>query len=167
LKAAVNGTIVPSRATDYPTILSYGASFFDSYATFSNTKYIHGFNLAKSSGDYRRTLLAGVDLACAALGNGKLLYWELGNEPDLYKTSAQGVVRPTNWNEQAYVAEWLNVTRAVRAEMNRTCPGMTAAAQFRFVAPSFAGVGNGLDAVKVWQAGLGSDGNIAEISSHK
>lgn len=77
------------------------------------------------------------------------------------------MVRPKNWDEKAYVAEWLNVTRSVRAEMNLTCPEMAAAAEYRFVAPSFAGVGNGLDAVKVWQAGLGSDRNIAEISSHK
>jgi hypothetical protein len=170
LKTAVNGTIVPSRATDYPTILSYGPSFFESYTTFSNTKYIHGFNLALSttSTSSRRRLLAGASLACAALAAGKLLYWEMGNEPDLYTTSAQGVVRPRGWNEGAYVEEWLNATRAVRAQMDVSCPDMAAAAaEHRFVAPSFAGVGNGLDLVKVWEAGLGRDGSVAEISGHK
>jgi hypothetical protein len=167
LNVAINGTVDPSKSPDYPTTVDYGAPFFESYSTFPNTKYIHGFNLALSAGGYRRNLKSGVDLACRTFQNGSLLFWELGNEPDLYKTSAQGVVRPSSYDENAYVAEWLNVTRDIRTEMASACPKLATSGSFKFIAPSFAGIGNSLNPLKAWQAGLNADNNIAEFSSHK
>lgn len=148
---------------DYPTILTIGPSFFDSYSTWPGTTYIHGFNLAKNGTVGVNSLLATVPLACAALENGKLAYWELGNEPDLYKTSAQGIVRPANWTEQSYVDEWLNKTRMMRTIMAQSCPDLP----FDFIAPSFAGTSNSLDPIITWRDGLDHDKDISLISSHK
>ena len=148
---------------DYPTILTIGPSFFDSYSTWPGTTYIHGFNLAKNGTVGLNSLLATVPLACKALENGKLAYWELGNEPDLYKTSAQGIVRPANWTEQSYVDEWLNKTRMMRTIMAQSCPDLP----FDFIAPSFAGTSNSLDPIITWRDGLDQDKDISLISSHK
>ena len=103
-------------------------------------------------------------LACNALSGGKLFAFELGNEPDLYKTSSQGIVRATSWNEQAYVDEWLNKTRLIRSLVagNANC-----SAEYGYIAPSFAGTGNSLDPVRTWHDGLDADGDIKLISSHK
>lgn len=104
---------------------------------------------------------------CKALSNGGFLYWELGNEPDLYKTSAQGIVRPSWWNESDYVAEWLNGTRAIRETMAKACPKLATDEAYKYIAPSFAGTGNSLNPLKTWQSGLDTDKDIALISSHK
>ncbi|KAJ9626592.1 hypothetical protein H2203_004225 [Taxawa tesnikishii (nom. ined.)] len=167
LETATFGIINPNRSSDYPTTLSIGPSYFDSYSTWPDTKFIHGFNLGKNGTAARQSLLATVPLVCRALENGKLAYWELGNEPDLYKTSAQGPVRPATWNEQTYVAQWLNGTRAIRAAMQEPCPDLTTNALYKYIAPSFAGTGgNNLDPIVTWEDGLDVDKDIALISSH-
>jgi hypothetical protein len=153
-----------NKSKDYPTTITIGPSFFDSYSTWPNTTFIHGFNLAKNGSVGLDSLLATVPLACKALKGGKLAYWELGNEPDLYKTSAQGVVRPASWNEQAYVDEWLGKSRAIKSVMAQSCPDL---ANYKWIAPSFAGTTNSLDPIITWQDGLDTDKNIALISSHK
>lgn len=99
LKTAINGTVIPSISTDYPRILSIGPSFFESYLTWPDTRFIHGFNLAHNGSRINHDLLETVSVACKALG-GKLAYWELGNEPNNYKTAYQGAFRPTNWTTQ-------------------------------------------------------------------
>jgi hypothetical protein len=45
LKEATNGTYDLSRSSDYPTALSIGPSFFESYETFPDTKFIHALTL--------------------------------------------------------------------------------------------------------------------------
>ncbi|KAF2809963.1 uncharacterized protein BDZ99DRAFT_508580 [Mytilinidion resinicola] len=150
----------------YPTILSIGPLFFESYLTWPDTKFIHGFNLGKNSTAARESLIASVPLACKALSEGKLLYWELGNEPDLYKTSAQGPVRPSNWTEADYVSEWNSVVGDIRAAMMDSDPDFATSSQFKWIAPSFGGVGNSLKAVPTWLDGLNANANIALFSSH-
>jgi len=167
LNVSTSGTIVPSRSIDYPTIITFGPSFFESYSTWPNTKFIHGFNLGRNSTEARTALLQSVPLACQALRNGSLAYWELGNEPDLFKTSSQGIVRPSTWNESAYVAEWLNGTRSIRQVLAAACPEMATDAAFKWYAPSFAGTRNSLNPVVAWQDGLDVDRDISIISSHK
>ncbi|KAF2141901.1 glycoside hydrolase family 79 protein [Aplosporella prunicola CBS 121167] len=167
LGVAENGIVDPERSEDYPTTLTIGPSFFESYDSWPGVKFIHGFNLGKNGTDGRESLLATVPLACKALSDGKLLYWELGNEPDLFKTSAkQGIVRPTNWTEHDYVQEYLNGTRAIRAELAKACPDLATDDKYKFIAPSFAGTSNSLDPIKTWQEGFDEDKNIALISSH-
>ncbi|KAF2090616.1 glycoside hydrolase family 79 protein [Saccharata proteae CBS 121410] len=162
LSTATLGIIDPSKSTDYPTNLTIGPSFFSSYASFPSTKHIHGFNLGKNSTAARSSLLASVPVACAALSHGNLLYWEYGNEPDLYKTSSQGAVRPSDWDEQDYVDEWLDGTATIKSQLAESCPELTES----WIAPSFAGTGNSLDPVVTWEKGLDEEGDIALISSH-
>lgn len=123
--------------------------------------------LGGSSSAGWKTLIDTVPLACKALGGGKLLWWEYGNEPDLFSTSAQGPVRPANWTESTYVSQWLNGTRAIKAALQSACPELTSNSTYGYLAPSFAGTNNHLKPVKTWQDGLGVDQDIKLISSHK
>ncbi|MCJ1309933.1 hypothetical protein MMC25_003594 [Agyrium rufum] len=166
LKVATNGTINPKRSTDYPTTLFIGPSYFESYNTWPNTKFSHGFNLGNNGTAGRQTLIDTIPLACKALENEKLYHWELGNEPDLYSTSSQGTVRLPSWNESTYVQEWLNGTRTIKDGLFQACPNLTSSKYYNYLAPSFAGTLNHLNPIKTWHDGLDADHNIALISSH-
>ncbi|KAL2012885.1 hypothetical protein VTN00DRAFT_410 [Thermoascus crustaceus] len=166
LKTATNGTVIPSRSPDYPYILYIGPSYFESYLTWPSTKFIHGFNLGKNGSEGLDSVLGTVPHVCKALEGGKLAYWELGNEPDLFKTSSQGIVRPSDWTENDYVNEWLSRTRAIRRAMAKSCPELAGDAKYKYIAPSFAGIKNSLDPIKTWQAGLDTDDNIVLNSEH-
>lgn len=156
-----------ARSRDYPTTISIGPAYFESYNTWNDDiSYLHGFNLGKNGSIGLDTLIATVPLVCKALNGSKLAYWQLGNEPDLYKTSSQGPVRPAWWTESDYVDEWLNKTESMRSLVQRSCPEVIKQGKFKFYSPSFAGTGNSLNMIKTWQAGLDSDGDIAFIDSH-
>lgn len=164
---ALIGTFDFNRSRDYPTTISIGPSYFESYNTWHDQiSYLHGFNLGKNGSVGIDTLQGTVPLVCKALNGSKLAYWQLGNEPDLYKTSSQGPVRPAWWNETYYVDEWLNKTELIRSLVQQNCPEIIADGKFKFYSPSFGGVGNSLSMIKTWQAGLDSDNNIAFIDSH-
>lgn len=167
LEYAINGTIIPSKSVDYPYIIYIGPSFFESYSTWPNTKFSHGFNLGKNGSEALESLLDTVPLACKALQDGKLSHWELGNEPDLFKTSSQGIVRPANWTEQDYVDEWLAKTRKIREALAKACPEMATEQNYKYMAPSFAGLSNSLDPVATWKDDLDADHNIALNSIHE
>jgi Glycosyl hydrolase family 79 C-terminal beta domain len=128
--------------------------------------YLHGFNLGKNGSIGYTTLIETVPLVCKALAGDKLASWQLGNEPDLYKTSSQGPVRPSWWNEAAYVQEYLNKTHTIRDIVSRDCPDVIADGKFKFYSPSFAGTSNSLNLIRAWQAGLDSDHEIAYVDSH-
>ncbi|KAH6672192.1 glycoside hydrolase family 79 protein [Halenospora varia] len=168
LQYALNGTVNVKRSPDYPTTIYIGPSYFESYSTWPDTKFIHGFNMGLGGNNSAgwETLLETVPLACKALGGGKLLWWEYGNEPDLFSTSAQGPVRPPSWDEATYVAQWLNGTHAIKAQLEKACPELTSNATYGYLAPSFAGTNNHLKPVKTWQSGLDVDQDIKIISSH-
>ncbi|ESZ94839.1 glycoside hydrolase family 79 protein [Sclerotinia borealis F-4128] len=165
LPYAVNGTFNAAKAADYPTTVYIGPSYFESYSTWPDVKFSHGFNmgLGGSSSAGWQTLLDTVPLACKALEGGKLLMWEYGNEPDLFSTSAQGPVRPPSWNESTYVSQWLNGSRQIKEGVAAACPDL---ASYGFMAPSFAGVENHLNPVTTWNDGLDVDKDIELISSH-
>ncbi|KAF1984509.1 glycoside hydrolase family 79 protein [Aulographum hederae CBS 113979] len=147
-----------------PATLSIGPSYFDSFKTWPDTKFIYGFNLAKSTTNKaQKQLLASVPKACQALGQSKLLYWELGNEPDLYKTSG---ARSSTWNEAKYAREWRTLASDIQNAMLEACPELARDRLYQFIAPSFAGTTNSLDPVKVFQKGLNDDKDISEISMH-
>lgn len=168
LKSATNGTYT-SVSTDYPRILSIGPSFFESYQTWPDVQFIHGFNLAKNDSAAFTNIRTSISYACDALAKNKLLAWEMGNEPDLYKTSAQGIVRPASWSEVDYVKEWAARIAVVKDELKQKCGDEWVNSQkFKWITPSFAGTKNSLDALKAWNAGLDTNsGNIAQFSSHK
>ena len=135
LNLATVGIFEPKISTDYPRILHFGPKFFQSYHTWPDVKFTHGFNLAKNSTHARKVLIESVSYACKALEGGKLLHWELGNEPDLYSTSAQGPVRPPSWNEQWYVRQWLHWTREIRSAMKKSCPELATKEKYTYVLP--------------------------------
>ncbi|EFQ25619.1 beta-glucuronidase [Colletotrichum graminicola] len=166
LPYAVNGTYDFDRSRDYPTTVYIGPSFFESYGTFADTKFTHGFNLGLGANRSEgwETLKATVPLACRAIGKDNLDVWEYGNEPDLYSTSAQGPVRPPSWDEAAYVAQWLNGTREIARVLAAACPDFPAPPAFK--APSNGGTANRLRAPAQWAAGLNADANVALFSTH-
>lgn len=110
------------------------------------------------------TLLGTVPLACKALKDGKLAYWELGNEPDLFTAYP---VRPADWDEKSYVDEWLAKTKIIKRQLKKSCPELSTDSNYKYMAPSFAGLTNGMDPVKAWQAGLDDDHDIGLNSMHK
>ncbi|KAK4144763.1 uncharacterized protein C8A04DRAFT_36332 [Dichotomopilus funicola] len=168
LPIALNGTVDPDRSPDYPTTITIGPSYFESYTTWKDVKFSHGFNLglggSKSEG--WQTLLDTVPLACQTLGDGKLYLWEYGNEPDLFSTSAQGPVRSSDWNEAQYVQQWQNGTRQIKALLEEHCPELTERSVYGYLAPSFAGTGNTLKAADAWAEGLNDDKDITFFSTH-
>ncbi|KAF9869619.1 glycoside hydrolase family 79 protein [Colletotrichum karsti] len=165
LPYAVNGSYDFDRSRDYPTTIHIGPSFFESYSTFPDTKFTHGFNLGLGGNRSEgwETLVATVPLACKAIGVDNLDVWEYGNEPDLFSTSAQGPVRPPSWNESIYVDQWLNGTREIASILAEACPEFPPPV---FMAPSNAGTANRLRAPAQWAAGLNADDNIVLFSSH-
>lgn len=158
-----------ARSADYPTTITIGPSYFESYNTWKDVKFSHGFNLGlganRSSG--WQTLLDTVPLACQALGDGKLYLWGYGNEPDLYSTSAQGPVRPPSFNEETYVEQWLNGTRTIKSLIQEHCPELATDDAYGYIAPSFAGVGKNLRAPATWRAGLNEDRVVKLFDTHK
>ncbi|KXT00100.1 hypothetical protein AC578_5818 [Pseudocercospora eumusae] len=163
-EVALIGIVNPDISPDYPSTLTIGPAYFESYQTWPDVKYSHGFNLGKNSSAARKALVDSAPFACKTfLDNKKLLSWELGNEPDLFP----GKVRPANWTESQYVAEWLKYTREIRNAMEDACPELTTDARYKYIAPSFAGTGNNkLDPLQAWNAGLDTDNDISIISSH-
>lgn len=163
-KTGLIGVIRPNISADYPTIITIGPSFFDSYKTMpKGTRYTHGFNLGANSSASRAATFASAAYACKAIGEN-LDYWEYGNEPDLFHASGY---RPLNYSDADYVAEWLNGTSQIDQVVKSACPSLKGT---KFMAPSMAGVGangyNTLDPVKVFQDDLNADNNIGIISSH-
>ncbi|KAI0849644.1 glycoside hydrolase family 79 protein [Daldinia vernicosa] len=163
LTIGLNGTYNLSRSPDYPTTIEIGPSYFESYSTWPNVKFSHGFNLGGNHDDRQwETLLETVPLACRALGKDKLYLWEYGNEPDLFVPA----VRASGYNESDYVAEWLNGTRAIRSVLETSCPDLLDNDTYGYLAPSFAGTTNHLNAPRTWADGIDADGDIKLFSSH-
>jgi hypothetical protein len=168
LNIATKGTYIPSISNDYPLILSFGPSFFESYTTFPNTKFIHGFNLAANTSAASASLVNQISYACHALTNSSFHSWEMGNEPDLYKTSTQGIKRPATWNETNYVREWNAKVGKIRDALQKKCgSAWIDKNKFKWLAPSFAGASNSLDSVKTWEEPLDPKGYVTQYSSHK
>ncbi|KAH8883671.1 hypothetical protein GQ53DRAFT_752896 [Thozetella sp. PMI_491] len=167
LSFAINGTFNPNRSLDYPTTLFIGPSFFESYTTWPGVKFAHGFNMGLGGNSTAgwQTLLDTVPLACKALGQGRLYWWEYGNEPDLFSTSSQGPVRPAVWNETAYVQQYLNGTRTIKELLQKSCPDL-AGTSYGYLGPSFAGTKNHLRAPLAWEDGVDMDRAIKLFSSH-
>ncbi|KAI1282627.1 glycoside hydrolase family 79 protein [Xylaria sp. FL0933] len=167
LTIALNGTVNATRSPDYPTTIEIGPSYFESYLTWPNVKFSHGFNMGGNH-DSRQwaTLLQTAAIACKTLGKDRLYWWEYGNEPDLFATSSQGPVRPANYSESDYVAEWLAGTRAIRGVIAQNCPGMLSNETYGYIAPSFAGTANHLKAPLAWADGLDTDGTVRYFSTH-
>ncbi|EFY86356.1 glycoside hydrolase family 79 protein [Metarhizium acridum CQMa 102] len=158
------GVVDPDKSPDYPTTITIGKSYFESYGTWPGVRFSHGFNmgLGGKTARGRETLVDTAPLACEALRHGNLYTWEYGNEPDLF-TSGAYAPRPKGWKETDMVAEWLAGTDDIRNQVKKQCPET----QVRFMAPSNAGVSNALRASKMWAAGLNKRGDVEMFSAHK
>jgi len=169
LEVAIKGIFNFNRSYDYPTTIHIGPSYFESYGTWNNVKFSHGFNmgLGGNRSDGWQTLLDTVPLACKAIGADKLYLWEYGNEPDLFSTSSQGPVRPPSWNESTYVSQWLNGTRQIKELLQEHCANLLEDGRYGYLAPSFAGTSNHLKANVTWADGLNTNKDIPFFSSHK
>lgn len=108
-----------------------------------------------------------MDPACRAFSNGNFLAWELGNEPDLFPGTSQYAPRPPGWNEQDFVNEWLNGTRAIRQALQSDCPDLATDDEYKYIAPGYAGTNNALNAPRTFADGLDNDSDISIIASHK
>ena len=145
----------------HPEDISIGPSFFEGYSSFPGSKFIHGFNMrnATSAAAGWQSLLDTVPVACKAL-EGRLLWWEYGNEPDLYP-------RPSSaWNDTTYVADWRNGTAAIQKQIARACPTMAAGDAYGYVGPSLLGTNN-LHPTELYQIGLNDNGFIKQNTMHQ
>ncbi|KAI2479433.1 Glycoside hydrolase family 79 protein [Pyrenophora tritici-repentis] len=163
-KTSIIGVIRPNISADYPTIITIGPSFFESYQTMPNgTKFTHGFNMGANSSAARSATWASVPYACKAIGSN-LDFWEYGNEPDLFHASGY---RRDNWTETDYVSEWINGTNTIEQAVRTACPDLFGS---KFMAPSFAGIGVDsyftLGPVEAWKQGINKNGNVGIVSSH-
>lgn len=69
---------------------------------------IYGLNLGTSTPE-----AAAEEAACVARTLGsRLAYFQIGNEPDYYGQSNNGL-RPANWDFDSYFAQWLTFARAI------------------------------------------------------
>lgn len=126
-------------------------------------KYAHGLNMAANSSAERAGTFHSASYACKAIGSN-LLYWEYGNEPDLFNLAGH---RPRNYTEADYVSEWLNGTKAIKDVVKVACPEL---AGVKFMGPSFAGPTAvdiaTLNAVKAWREGINKDDDIGIVTLH-
>ncbi|QKX57278.1 uncharacterized protein TRUGW13939_04389 [Talaromyces rugulosus] len=164
IKTQINGTFVPSITEDFPWIISIGPSYFEADSTWPGAKFSHGFNLGENTTAAMDSLTATAPLACKALSHGNFAHWDLGNEPDFYKTML--AARPANWTESDYVAEWLSKSQIVKRQIAKACPDMVTNPAYKYIAPSFAGFTYGLDPVTTWEDGLGKNKDIGMNSMH-
>lgn len=151
--------------------IEIGDVFFESYSTWPDTKFTHGFSLglAGTSAVGWSSLLATVPTACKALGNGKLLWWEYGNEPDLYANNGgDGQMRSASWDNSEYVSQWQNGTRQIKKAIAEACPNMVTGNSYGYIAPSFwVPNNNKLTIEGTWNGGLNVDNDVKLISFHK
>lgn len=145
------------------SVIYLGPSFFESYGTWPNTKFSHGFNLGQIINASRwQTLLDTVPLACAAL-KGKLIAWEYGNEPDLYLNNSP---RKPVWDNAVYASQWQNGTAQIQQSLVQACPAMASGSAYGYIGLSFWGYHNDLDLTPVWND-LKASGDIKVVSFHK
>ena len=151
-----------STYTDgHPGDISIGPSFFEGYSSFPGSKFIHGFNLKNATNSVTgwESLIDEAAVACKAL-DGKLVWWEYGNEPDVYP-------RPSStWNTSTYVDDWHNGTAAIQQQLSNSCPDMSSGSQYGFVGPSLLGTG-GLPPVQLFRSGLNDNGEVKQYTMHQ
>lgn len=146
--------------------VTIGPSFFSSYGTFPSTSYIPGINLAVNGTTGISTREWETTYISKALGSS-LEYFEIGNEPDLFKYWNR---RPSTWNVSDYVAEWQNASQVVQATLATTNPKL--AKNLAYFAPSFAGTdvgasSNSIGPFQAFEHGLDANKNIKVLSGHK
>ncbi|KAH7355002.1 hypothetical protein BKA65DRAFT_475472 [Rhexocercosporidium sp. MPI-PUGE-AT-0058] len=150
--------------SDQPSNLTYGPAYFESYQTWPGVHFVHGFNIAENTTEAHETQLASVPYACKAL-RGWLLAWQIGNEPDLLYVMSE---RAASYDNAAYVAEWLNLTRGIDAAVKDACPDV-AATKTDWYAPSFAAATDlpaVIEQTEAFRLGLDTNRNLKVFDAH-
>ena len=78
LDTAIIGIFNDTLSPNYPTTVTIGPTYFDSYNQWPGVKFINDFNQAHQGSEGRRNLLETIGPACRALSNDNLQYWEFG-----------------------------------------------------------------------------------------
>ncbi|KAF3384630.1 Beta-glucuronidase [Penicillium rolfsii] len=118
--------IFTNPTDDQPSQINYSPAFFESYGAFGNMNYIHGLNMKQNSSLQQLTDAAVI--ACRSMG-ANLDSFELGNEINMEAPK----YRPANYTLQSYVDEWNYKTTAIKATVEKACPGPFPG----FMSPSF------------------------------
>ena len=100
-------------ANGIPEVLTIGPAFFEGFFNFPGSKFHFDLNLAQSSSNGIPNAVAEAKVALKYIG-ANLESFEIGNEPDLYPIQA---VRPSNYTEADYVAEWTKHAEAVTQQV--------------------------------------------------
>ena len=163
------------NSTGLQQTLTYGESYFESFTTWPDARYIFAFDMAVVLGYSAdvgfASLNATVPLVCNVLADAdRFLYWEYGNEPNLYATPSRGVVDVADWTDARYVDTWTNGTAVIRAQLQADprCASLAGAA-FGFIGPSIwlPSPRGAISLDEVWSAGLDATGLIELISMHR
>jgi Glycosyl hydrolase family 79 C-terminal beta domain len=156
------GTYNYTITKDYPTKVTIGPNFFQSYDTwFGNISFIHGFNF--NSTNANTYINQEMPYICQHLYGGnknKLAYFQLGNEPNLYK----------HYTEASYVSTWKSKTELMHTAVQQNCPDLISDTKFRFYSPSLSGAlttgSIKLNLTTIWLDGLNNDSYVGFIDSH-
>ncbi|KAJ5419531.1 uncharacterized protein N7487_003081 [Penicillium crustosum] len=111
---------------DQPIQINYGPTFFESYHTLGDIKFLHGLNMNQNSSIQQ--LQDSAAKACTSIGP-QLHLFELGNEFNF----APGKYRAANYSLLDYVEEWNFKSAIVKSAVQKACPGSFPG----FMAPSF------------------------------
>jgi hypothetical protein len=94
----------------------YGPELFKALGTFpAGTQFIFGLNLAYNNPDYIDKITGAAKAALEAL-NGNLYSFEIGNEPDLYASTAPYRIGE-GWDGSSYVSEWTTRASAIQSQV--------------------------------------------------
>ena len=105
-----------------------GPTFWQSLNSVQNVDYIFGLNFYKNDSTWLTNLQGVVNQTLLQVPSDRIFLFELGNENDY---SAAGSFRPSWYNQQDYVDEWINKTRDIQVSSGKTQNSL------RFYAPSF------------------------------
>src|SRR5579859_3527856 len=94
----------------------YGPELFKALGTFpAGTQFIFGLNLAYQNSDYITKITAAASAALSSL-NSNLYSFEIGNEPDLYASTAPYRISQ-NWGGSSYTSEWVDRASAIQSQV--------------------------------------------------
>jgi len=95
----------------------YGPELFKALGAFpAGTQFIFGLNLAYENSDYISRITSAASAALSAL-NDNLYSFEIGNEPDLYDSTAPYRSGET-WNGAIYSSEWVTRAAAIQQQVH-------------------------------------------------
>jgi hypothetical protein len=100
---------------------NYGDELFKALGTFPTTsQFIFGLNLAYDLSDYITRITSTASAVIDALGDN-VYSFEIGNEPDLYDSTAPYRVAPqyngTAWSGSVYSQEWVTRASAIQSQV--------------------------------------------------